>query len=430
MTSANSPAPRRLAVLLALVAVVAAACSERLDGGAACPSLCPIANTAVLDTVLDAVVLDSTVGGFPIPGESSSLLLAVRPGPDTLDVRAVVRFDSLPARYFPPTGGDSVAITTSDSTMLSLRLDTAGTRFTQPVTIEAYDVDTVAAVDTAAAALTALFRPARRLGAVTLQPGTVVDSVRLRISDTAFVNRTQGTRRLRVGLRLVSTAAAQVRIGSAAGGGATLGPRLSFDPVRDTSYQPVVISTSSATPAVPQLAASFQDFSFVARTARGAIGSDLVVGGAPAQRVFVRFAVPARLADSTTIVRATLELVQRPARGVSATDTVTLRPQGVVATDTVRDVSRAANLVASPSVLALDSLRLAPSDSGRRSISLVALVRAWRALPPGTQRALVLRAQEEGVQAGELRFFSSEAASGLRPRLRLSYIPRTDFGIP
>ncbi|MGZ8376283.1 MAG: hypothetical protein ACXW0Z_03500 [Gemmatirosa sp.] len=430
MTSVKLPAPRRLAALLALVAVVTAACSERLDGGAACPSLCPIANTAVLDTVIDAVSLDSTVVGYPIPGDATSLLLAVAPGPDSLDVRAVLRFDSLPDRYFPPTGGDSLRIETSDSTFVSLRVDTAGTRFTQPVTIEAYDVDTTAAVDTVSSVLASLYRPARRLGAITLTPGVAVDSVRLRISDTAFVNRTQGSRRLRVGLRLVSTAPAQLRFSSAAGGLSTLGARLTFDPVRDTLFQPVVLTTRSTTPAVGQVAASFQDFSFVARSPRTAFGADLVVGGAPALRTFVRFNVPRYLTDSTTVVRATLELVQRPARGVSATDSVTIRPQGVVATDSVRDVRLAANLVASPTALTLDSLRLAPSDSGRRSISLVALVRAWRALPQGTQRALVLRSTLEGVQVGEVRFFSTEAASGLRPRLRLSYIPRTDFGIP
>ncbi len=430
MTSANLPAPRRLAALLALVAVVTVACSERLDGGAACPSLCPIANSAVLDTVIDAVALDSTVAGFPLTGEATSLLLAVAPGPDSLDVRAVVRFDSLPNRYFPPTGGDSLAITTSDSTLISLRVDTAGTRFTQPVTIEAYDVDTTAAVDTVSSVLASLFRPARRLGAITLNPGTAVDSVRLRISDTAFVDRTRGSRRLRVGLRLVSTAAAQLRFSSAAGGASTLGARLTFDPVRDTLFQPVVLTTRSVTPSVASVAALFQDFSFVARSPRTAFGSDLVVGGAPALRSFVRFNVPRFLTDSTTVVRATLELVQRPVRTVRATDSVTIRPQGVVATDSVRDVRLAANLLASPSTLVLDSLRVAPSDSGRRSVSLVALVRAWRVLPAGTQRALVLRSSLEGVQAGEVRFFSTEAASGLRPRLRLSYIPRTDFGIP
>jgi hypothetical protein len=50
--------------------------------------------------------------------------------------------------------------------------------------------------------------------------------------------------------------------------------------------------------------------------------------------------------------------------------------------------------------------------------------------PRGTQRALVLRADAEGLQASAVRFYSVEAPAGLRPRLRLSYVPRTNFGLP
>ena len=431
MSPVLSAASRRLLALVAL-ATGAAACTERLDSGAACPALCPVENAAVVDTVLDAVSLDSTVAGFPVPGEASTLLLALRPGRDSLDVRAIVRFDSLATRYFPPAGGDSLAITRADSTTLSLRLDTSGTRFTQPLTIEAYDVDTsLATVDTATAALTTLFRPARRLGTLTVQPGTAaLDSLRIRISDTAFVNRTQGSRRLRIGLRLVSGAAAQLRVIAAAAGGAGDGPRLTYDPVPDTLYQPVVVVTRSVTPTPAAIGALYTTFSIASVAARAALGTDLVVGGAPAERVFLRFAVPRRLADSTTIVRATLELVQRPARGLATGDSVTVRSQAVTATEAVTDVRRAANLLASSSLVATDSLRLSPSDSGRRVIAVVQLVRAWRSLPEGTQRAMVLRSAFEGSEVGEVRFFSSEGPAALRPRLRLSYIPRTEFGIP
>jgi hypothetical protein len=144
----------------------------------------------------------------------------------------------------------------------------------------------------------------------------------------------------------------------------------------------------------------------------------------------MRFQVPRGLADSTTIVRATLELVQRPARGVGRNDSVTVRSLAVTASEAITDVRRSANLLAASTLVGTDSLRLSPSDSGRRVIAVVQLVRAWRSLPEGTQRALVLRSALEGSEAGEIRFFSREAAAGLRPRLRLSYIPRTDFGLP
>ena len=68
--------------------------------------------------------LDSAVAGFPVAGEPTTLLLAVRPGPDSVDVRAVVRYDSLPARYFPPGGGDSVLITRRRQRAPDARLDT------------------------------------------------------------------------------------------------------------------------------------------------------------------------------------------------------------------------------------------------------------------------------------------------------------------
>ena len=42
----------------------------------------------------------------------------------------------------------------------------------------------------------------------------------------------------------------------------------------------------------------------------------------------------------------------------------------------------------------------------------------------------VLRANEEASSAAELDFFSSEAPETLRPRLRITYVPRRGFGLP
>ena len=61
-----------------------------------------------------------------------------------------------------------------------------------------------------------------------------------------------------------------------------------------------------------------------------------------------------------------------------------------------------------------------------------AVVRGWRApVYDVTPRALVLRVADEGYEPGELRFYSSEAADpALRPRLRITYVPRVTFGQP
>src|SRR5512145_3199207 len=74
-----------------VAAIVLGACGEDIQGGAACPVLCPEQNVTVFDTVLEPVVLDTSVGPFPTIGTEEVLLLA-RLG-DTLDTRPVVRFD-------------------------------------------------------------------------------------------------------------------------------------------------------------------------------------------------------------------------------------------------------------------------------------------------------------------------------------------------
>jgi hypothetical protein len=156
-----------------------------------------------------------------------------------------------------------------------------------------------------------------------------------------------------------------------------------------------------------------------------------VVGGLPNRRAFLRFSVPSRLVDSSTIVRATLLLEQRPLRAADPADTVQVEADLVLADTSVVDLKRASDLAAPARAFGVDSVRFAPSDSGTRVISIVSLVRAWKSLPKSGQRAIVLRTKYEGSQAAAVRFLSSESAvKTSRPRLRISYIPRTEFALP
>jgi hypothetical protein len=294
-------------------------------------------------------------------------------------------------------------------------------------------VDTADAVDTSAVALNALFRPDRRIGSLTIDSaGYTSDSLLIPISNAAIVSKTTGAKRLRVGLRISSASSARLRILSSQGGVVTNQARIAFDAVStgDTTYSPIIVSTASTTPTEPAVAAGLRDFTIVAAGGVPATGTDLLIGGLPGRRTFLRFNVPSRLVDSATIVRATLLMVQRPGVGAERTDTVRLESDVVVAEQTVVDLRRSADLSLPGASFSIDTLRLSPADSGLRSISIVNLVRAWRSLPATTQRALVLRATLEGAQASALRFFSTEAPAGLRPRLRISYIPRTEFALP
>jgi hypothetical protein len=79
----------------------------------------------------------------------------------------------------------------------------------------------------------------------------------------------------------------------------------------------------------------------------------------------------------------------------------------------------------------LDTLRLSPAGSGLAELPLVGLVRSWRELAGGVQRAVVVRALDEGAQSAEVRFFSSEGPAAFRPRLRLTYLPASPTaGLP
>ncbi len=370
-----TPRRGRIVALVALVILVgAAACSEQLDSGSTCSTLCPLQNETLRDTVLDPVSLDTTLAGFPVAGATRSLLLATAPSPDSLDVRALVRFDSLPSKYSPAAGGDSVAITTVDSTYLRLVLDTTGTQ-TVPlpaaITVEAYDVDTTIGVDTTTATLARLFRPDRRIGSATLAAGALVpDSLRVKLSDAVFAAKATTGTRLRVGLRIVSAQRAQLRVLGVRSGGSisSTAPTLTFDAATDTGYKAVVVAPYSRTPASdPAVLGSLIDQSLVVRSPSPAIGTDLIVGGAPGRRTLIEFKLPIQLTDSTNVVRAVLELTQRPARYVAATDTVRIRSEGVLATSGLTDLVQVAGLAAP---IGLERRHAQPLARGQRHAHL------------------------------------------------------------
>jgi hypothetical protein len=216
---------------MALLAAAAAlaACSEDLDSGAACPALCPDEALATRDTVLEPVVLDTTLTGYPGVGLEGVLPMAARG--DTLDTRPIIRFDALPAT-FTPAGGAATPYTQLASATLTIPIDSVGTVVTGPVTVEAYDV-AAAGVDTAPAALAALFTPARRLASATFADRAALgDTLRLALAPSVVLARVSGAQPLRVGLVVRGAGSAQVNLVSTentAGAAARLALRTDAD---------------------------------------------------------------------------------------------------------------------------------------------------------------------------------------------------------
>lgn len=71
----------------AFAAMAIAACSDKLEAGLSCPLLCPEQTVTLLDTTIDAVVVDTTITGLPPIGTENFLMLSSHG--DTLDTRAI-----------------------------------------------------------------------------------------------------------------------------------------------------------------------------------------------------------------------------------------------------------------------------------------------------------------------------------------------------
>jgi len=411
---------------LALVVGTLVACREDLDGTVGCPALCPEQNIVSNDTLLETfIAVDSTITGYPSLGTEGFLLVASRG--DTLDARAVMRFDTLTQNF--ARGGADSAIYALDSSMVIMRLDTTGTKATAPVTVELYDVDTTA-VDTSTAAVLALFRPDRLIGGKTFAVNEIKDTLRVPLANDKVLGKLTGSapRRLRIGFRLQSSTSAQIRIFSREGGFTN---QLSYDPSPDTLVRPLLNSPASLTPTDnPVIRIDLTDYQLVAKSTGSSAGSLLGVGGLPAQRAYLRFDIPTRLVDSTTIVRATLLLTQLPNASVDANDSLTIYPQVVRAAVELTDIGRSAGIL-NPANFEIDSIRVVPSSSGPRAIEMVGALRDWKTFGPKTvQRAIVLRSSAEGASAPSALFYSSDAPPALRPRLRITYVNQVEFGIP
>ena len=410
---------------LVIAAVTAAACTESLDGGAACPSLCPSTAESFRDTIVDAVVFDSSLGGYPALGLSPLILIANRP--DTVVTSAIIRFDVLPTVFTANRGTSVDSITAVDSVYLRFPLDSTGRRGTRPVTLEVYDVDTMAS-DSVTSVVRSLFRPDRRIGSLLFTPSAIGDSIRIPFSKTVLAAKIAAKGRLRLGVRIRGGSGQLRALAFVAGAGA---PTVVFDPSTDTTFAPQQISPSTIVPnatADVELSYSVYMISDLASPPPGA--NTLVVGGFPAYRSYLRFNLPSLITDSSTIVRAEVLLTQQASTFGDARDSVGLLALVPTTTGLVTDLRRILDLSAAGSFAGVDSTLMVPAATGVRAVNVLSLSRTWRTLPANVPRAIAFRIGLEGAQPAELRFFSSKAPAALRPRLRITYLPRSEFALP
>ena len=420
---------RRLLVLSCAL-VTLSACNERIDNTVGCPILCPRGAVDIQTETIEAVILDTTVSALLAPGAEELMLLASRG--DTLDTRIIMRFDSISPVYIPDPTNDltEVPITEIYDAILRLRVSTLEGITQDPTTIEVFNVDG-ADPDTSVNALLPLFTADRLVGSGTFSAEDLdeADSLRVPLDGAALVPIIQATERLRLGLRVSGGGSVQIHVFSAESG---LPALLSFRPDADTTVARVFYAPYSRTPPTPvELQANLSDFILFATVPPLGAITDLNVGGIPARRSYLRFVIPSFILDSSTVVRATLLLTQRPNPAFGLADTMGVTVNLVLANATVTDIARAATLTADPGVTAIDTLFTVPAESGERAVDIASFVRFWRGVSPSeTPHAVVLASTRENGTALEARFYSTEAAPELRPKLRISYSPRQPPGLP
>jgi hypothetical protein len=429
---------KALTLLVAVAStLVITACAEKLEGGASCPLLCTQQSATLLDTTIDGVVFDTTIVGLPPIGAERLLMLASHG--DSLDARAIVRFDTIPQSFTARNAIDSV-IVRLDTAMLWIPILTPDSahRPVGPITIEAYNVDSVPAdsvtlpTDTVSSVIATLFRPGRLLASKTFAPESLVDTLRIPLPTDSVLDRILNGTSLRVGFRLVTPAANgyDIQLGTTQ----VLAPvTLHLVPSIDTGATPVNVTPLSKTPFGQDfLAGPLADYSIIVKGGTSVAAANLIaVGGVPSRRALLRFDVPSRIVDSTTIVRATLLLTQTPNRTLSTKDSVFVFPAAVLASSSITDTRTLLQFVGAIGQFGLDSVAMAPTDSGLRSFEVVPLVRTWRGTTNDiSPRAIALRSNGEGGSPAEINFFSSRVGGAVRPRLRITYVPQTTFGLP
>jgi hypothetical protein len=448
----TNPRPhRRLALVTAAFALAATlgACSEDLDSGGACATLCPGTQIESREVALPAIVDEAVVPGLIETG--AEILLPLIDRRDTVQTRVVVRFDTLLTKYQVGTSDSLADIDSVADASVLLSVDRARSTIQDSVVVEAYDVDD-GSEDTTTAGIESRLVPGRLLGTERLAPGDIDDTIAVPLNNSYLLAKlkqpNEAQRRVRVALKVTSPRSVVLRI-VATQGGATDGPILRYKQNGTTTLLSMIARSDA--PADERVADLLADFATLPVRPPVRAGDVFAVGGLPPRRTFLRFAIPDSIDEAAAVLQAELRLVQVPdplralrdsvridttTTGLrERVDTVVVLPLiGIGGETVVADPIRASQL-ARRSVgldgLTIRALRVAPNDSGVKAIDVASMLRRWRFLVGSEPRYLVLTAESEGTQAASAYFWSSAVSDPtLRPTLYIRYVPRVGYGLP
>jgi hypothetical protein len=402
----------RALVLAIGAALCLGGCQEKLTSPGDCPALCPGGEPQVFDEVLSPIASsDSSFRGYVQP--TASLALLVSNGLEGFERRGIMRF---PRRSDSVTVRDTARTYTIDSVAFGFNLVARDTNLTGlqvqlyrlPISIDS--TTTYSAVDPA-------FVAGNLVASIAVPDSVKTGSIRtvLQGADLARVQiPPSDTGVLALGVRIDAPTPSGARLGAAASGNG---------PVFVTYATLDVPDTGTARLRTFSLSATFN--SFLAPVQQTDDSTLLAVGGEPSARTLLRFDLPARLRDSATIVRATLEL--SPATPITGlpTDPARLQARAVLA-----DLGAKSPVNSSPGRVPADTLE--SGISGTVDLEAVRLVELWLgSTAKPTALVLALAPDLEAASFSQPVFYSTRAADpALRPRLRVSYLRSFPFENP
>ena len=423
--------------MLAVIGVLAAvACVEDVTSPPICPDYCPGGRIVTVESVLTGVIVrDSSFRDYVRATEAGAMLAMTTP---EIDSRPIFQTPPIATRSKIDTGSDTttgpIVIDSARLTLTWLRRDT----ITRNVRLELYRLPLgLDSTTTLAAVAPSFVTPIKtvnldsllavRRDSVTGDTILSVDSLRRVVAfslkfDSAHAPYTVAdSGKVALGVRVTADSSATLVLGTSDGGE---GPRITWYNRVDSAGTLIARSPQQRT---------IEFDTFVSNVTPVAFGSDLVVGGVPATRALLRFALPRSIRDSAQIIRATLVLVPTGSPGVLMGDSVFVRVSRVAA-------DLGAKSPIAPDTIGASSSVFVSTGSDTVRIEVTTLLRFWQfdttSASSAYLRLLALDRRGpigagglEGATFTSLRLSSSRTA-GSQPALRLTYVPRIKFGAP
>jgi len=400
---------RWVAGVVGLIGVITG-CQEKLTAPVDCPALCPGGSVQVFDTVVTAVALrDSSfpahkdsANGYVARGQGTALL--VSSGFAASEDRAVYRFAAR---------GDSIAVRDTlrgyavDSVLVTLTLLARDT-LVDGLKIYLYRLPSAVDSTVTFTDVESQFVDSNFVDSIavpdTLNSGALQTTLRGADVDRLKL-RAGGDSVLAFGLRMTAVTPTGIRVGA-------LG---SSTAASYTSY--VTVDVPDTGSVRNQSMTRTTDFNtFVTQNPVVPDDTLLTVGGEPSSRALVRFGLTDAFLDSTTIVRATLELT--PARPIIGLPN---DPSAIQTLAVIGDLGAKSPLTADANFIRQDTLPTVQSDTVK--IEMTRIVQLWQSSRLRPQ-SIFLRMIPEGASFARAVFFSTRSPSAgvlVAPRLRITF---------